>query len=40
MASELERRWNEKLEEVQRLKAALSEEEQNRRVVSEEAREY
>ncbi len=39
VASELERRWNEKLEEVQRLKAALSEEEQKRRVVSEEERE-
>ena len=39
VASELERRWNEKLEEVQSLKATLSEEEQKRRVVSEEERE-
>jgi hypothetical protein len=39
VASELERRWNEKLEEVERLKAALSEEEQKRRVLSEQERE-
>jgi DNA invertase Pin-like site-specific DNA recombinase len=39
VASELERRWNEKLEEVQRLKAALSEQEQKRHVLSEQERE-
>jgi DNA invertase Pin-like site-specific DNA recombinase len=39
VASELERRWNGKLEDVQRLKGALSEEEQKRRALSEQERE-
>jgi hypothetical protein len=39
VAGELERRWNEKLEEVEKLKATLCEEEQQRRTLSEEERE-
>lgn len=39
VAGELERRWNEKLQDVEKLKATLCEEEQQRRTLSEEERE-